>query len=71
LGKVVILEEGAIEGFLSERGFEQIKDISGDYYESEYFKGPNSNRKGCCLCTVVSATVKPENDTKDAEGKLP
>jgi methyltransferase (TIGR00027 family) len=55
------IEEGTIEAFLSERGFYQIKDISGDYYDSEYFKGPNRNRKGCCLCRVVYATVKPEN----------
>ena len=49
------IEEGAIEGLLSERGFEQIKDISSDYYEAEYLKGPNRNRKGCCLCRIVSA----------------
>jgi methyltransferase (TIGR00027 family) len=54
------LEEGAIEAFLSERGFGQIKDISGDYYDAVYFKGPNSHRKGCCLCRVVYATVKPK-----------
>jgi O-methyltransferase involved in polyketide biosynthesis len=54
------LEEGAIEAFLSERGFQQIKDISGDYYQAQYFTGPNRNRKGCCLCRVVYATVKPE-----------
>jgi methyltransferase (TIGR00027 family) len=54
------VEEGSIEAFLSERGFQQIKDISGDYYEAEYFTGPNRNRKGCCLCRVVSAAVKPE-----------
>ncbi len=54
------LEEETIEAFLSERGFGQIKDISGDYYEAQYFTGPNRNRKGCCLCRVVYATVKPE-----------
>jgi len=54
------IEEGTIETFLSERGFYQKKDISGDYYEAEYFKGPNSNRKGCCLCRVVYAMVKPK-----------
>jgi methyltransferase, putative, TIGR00027 family len=54
------IEEGTIETFLSERGFHQIKDISGDYYEAEYFKGPSRNRKGCCLCRVVHATVKPK-----------
>ena len=54
------IEEGTIEGYLSERGFQQIKDISGDYYEAEYFTGPNRNRKGCCLCRVVYATVRPE-----------
>ncbi len=54
------IEEGGIRAFLSERGFEKIRDISGDYYESEYFTGPNRNRKGCCLCRVVHATVNPE-----------
>jgi len=54
------IEEGEIEQFLSERGFQQINDISGDYYDAEYFTGPNSNRKGCCLCRVVTATVKGE-----------
>jgi methyltransferase (TIGR00027 family) len=54
------IEEGAIEAFLSDRGFQQIRDISGDYYEAAYFRGPNRNRKGCCLCRVVYATVKPE-----------
>ena len=53
-------EEGTIETFLTERGFYQIKNISGDYYEAEYFKGPNRNRKGCCLCRVVYAMVKPK-----------
>jgi len=51
------IEEGTIEAYLSERGFHQIRDISGDYYEAAYFEGPNRNRKGCCLCRVVHATV--------------
>jgi methyltransferase (TIGR00027 family) len=54
------IEEGNIEGYLSERGFHQIKDISGDYYEAQYFTGPNRNRKGCRLCRVVYARVKPK-----------
>ena len=54
------IEEGTIEAFLSERGFQQIIDISGDYYDAEYFKGANRYQKGCCLCRVVYATVKPE-----------
>jgi methyltransferase (TIGR00027 family) len=54
------IEEGTIETFLSERGFHLIKEISGDYYQAEYFIGPNRNRKGCCLCRIVYATVKPE-----------
>jgi len=54
------IKEGTIEAFLSERGFQQIKDISGDYYEAEYYTGPNRNRMGCRLCRVVSAAVKPE-----------
>jgi methyltransferase (TIGR00027 family) len=52
------IKEGTIEAFLSDRGFEYIKEVTGDYYEAEYFKGPNSKRKGCCLCRVVCAKVK-------------
>jgi methyltransferase (TIGR00027 family) len=51
------LDEGAIHPFLSERGFHHIKDISGDFYQDAYFKGSNRNRKGCCICRVVSAAV--------------
>jgi methyltransferase (TIGR00027 family) len=53
------LDEGTIEAFLSERGFYQVKDISGDFYQDSYFKGPNRHRKGCCICRVVSAMVRP------------
>ena len=52
------IEEGAIKSFMSERGYHKINEISGDYYESEYFTGKNQNRKGCNLCRVVSAKVK-------------
>ncbi len=51
------IEEGAIVEFLSVRGFHWIVDISGDFYEAEYFKGPNRNRKGCRLCRIAYATV--------------
>ena len=53
------IEEGKIESFMTERGFYEINDISGDYYDSEYFIGENRNRKGCCMCRIVSAKVKP------------
>jgi len=52
------IEEGTVDRFLSERGFCQVKDISGDLYETEYFKGPNRGRKVCFLCHVVYATVE-------------
>jgi len=54
------IEEGAIETFLSKRGFHQVRDISGDFYQDAYFKGANRHRKGCSICRVVSAMVKPE-----------
>ena len=53
------IEEGKTESFMSERGFHEIKDISGDYYNSEYFRGENRDRKGCCMCRIVTAKVKP------------
>ncbi len=53
------IEEGAIQSFMSERGFHEITDISGDYYEAEYFTGENRHRRGCCMCRIVHAKVKP------------
>lgn len=52
------IEEGTIKSFMSGRGFQEINDISGDYYDSGYFTGINRNRKGCCMCRVVHAKVK-------------
>ena len=58
-GLIFGIEEGTIESFMSERGYHKINEISGNYYESEYFTGENQNRKGCNLCRVVSAEVRP------------
>jgi methyltransferase (TIGR00027 family) len=54
------LEEGTVGAFLHDRGFHQVREVSGDFYESQYFTGPNRNRKGCSLCWVVKATVKSD-----------
>jgi methyltransferase (TIGR00027 family) len=55
------IEEGTIDEFLSERGFYQVKNVTGEFFKSEYFKGKNQNRKVCCLCGFVHATVNPKN----------
>lgn len=53
------IHDGAIEEFLSKRGFYQVTNVTGDFFRSSYFKGVNQDRMVCCLCGFVTATVKP------------
>ncbi len=53
------IHEGAIDEFLSRRGFYQVKSVTGDFFRSSYFRGVNQDRKVCCLCGFVTATIKP------------
>jgi methyltransferase (TIGR00027 family) len=52
------IEEGTIDKFLSERGFSQIKNVTGKFFKEAYFKGKNTHRNVCYLCGFVYATVK-------------
>ena len=54
------IEEGAIEEFLSWRGFYQVENVTGEFFESAYSKGPHENLKVWC---TVYATVKPQKQT--------
>jgi methyltransferase (TIGR00027 family) len=38
------IPEGAIETFLKERGFQQVKDVNADYLKATYFTGKNAGR---------------------------
>ena len=51
--------EGAIEEFLSKRGFWQIDNATPEFLESTYFTGANQGRKVCPYMPTVHATVKP------------
>ena len=53
------IEKGKIDGFLSSRGFYQVKNVTGEYFKDAYFKGVNQNRLVCCCCGFVHTTVKP------------
>jgi len=52
------IEEGTVEGFLSQRGFSQVENVTGDLLKSMYFKGANQNRKVQLFHGYVHATVK-------------
>ena len=52
------IEEGSIDEFLSERGFHEVTNVTGEYFKSAYFRGKDQNRNVCCLCGFVHATVK-------------
>lgn len=56
------IEEGTVEEFLSKRGYYQVKNVTGEYFKKEYFRGKSQNRKVCCLCGFVHATVKPKSN---------
>lgn len=51
------IPDGTIEAFLTQRGFIQIVDTSGENFESAHFKGPNENLR---VWHVVYATVAPQ-----------
>lgn len=38
------IAEGAVESFLKERGFQQVKDVNVDYLKATYFTGKNAGR---------------------------
>lgn len=57
------IEEGAIEAFLSGRGFGQVKNVTGEFFGRAYFKGINENRMVCSLCGFATATVEPQKQT--------
>ena len=51
------IEDGTIEEFLSQRGFYQVENTTGEFFESAHFKGPHENLKVWC---TVYATVMPQ-----------
>jgi methyltransferase (TIGR00027 family) len=50
------IEEGAMEAFLLERGFREMKDMSPKSLEDRYFTG--TNRKPCPFFAIAHAKVK-------------
>jgi methyltransferase (TIGR00027 family) len=55
------IPEGTVVEFLSQRGFHQVKEVTGEYLKETYFKGVNSKRKVLYVCGFVHATVAPPN----------
>ena len=53
------IEQDAIEGFLSKRGFHQVENVTGDSLKSTYYEAANQNRKMQRFHGHVHATVKP------------
>jgi methyltransferase (TIGR00027 family) len=52
------IPEGAIDKFMSQRGFCNVKDVNGDFFKTAYFKGNIAGMKVCRFCGFVTATVK-------------
>ena len=52
------IREGAIDKFMSKRGFSNVKDVNGDFFKTAYFKGNTAGVKVCRFCGFVTATVK-------------
>jgi methyltransferase (TIGR00027 family) len=51
------IEEGMIEGFLSERGFCQVENVSCDFYRKFYFDKSNRARRVLPFMPIVHAKV--------------
>ncbi len=51
------IKEGAIETFLSERGFSNVQNVTSEDYRKAYFNGVNKDRSVCCLLSFVHAVV--------------
>jgi methyltransferase (TIGR00027 family) len=54
------IAEGSIEEFLCERGFCQVKEVTGAFLKAAYFRGINRKRKVSTLLATVHATVNPK-----------
>ena len=52
------IEEGNIGEFLSQKGFWQIEEVTGEYLENAYFRGVGHGRRVLRLCGFVHAAVK-------------
>jgi len=52
------LKEEEVEGFLSKRGFYQVKGVSMESLKKAYFKGINENRNVTHLGGIAQATVR-------------
>ena len=53
------MEEGTVEEFLSNRGFHQVKDASGEFLKSTYLKAIEQSERVFFEWGIVHATVKP------------
>jgi len=53
------VKQGAIDEFLSKRGYWQVNNATAEFLEGTYFKGVNQGRKVLSFEPIVHATVKP------------
>jgi len=52
------LEAGAVEEFLTERGFSHVQNVTSEDYKKAYFRGANEGRMVCDLVNFVHAVIK-------------
>ncbi len=52
------IEEGAVEAFLTERGFSQVQNVTSEDYKKAYFHGVNESRSVCSLLAFAHAVVE-------------
>jgi methyltransferase (TIGR00027 family) len=54
------IERGAVEEFLSRRGFAHVQDADGEFLKNAYFTGINQQRTVAPVYAIVHATVEPQ-----------
>ena len=52
------IRDGDLEKFLSERNFRNIKDITSDYFDDNYFTGINEGRSATPILSIAHAEIK-------------
>ncbi|VVB69588.1 Leucine carboxyl methyltransferase [uncultured archaeon] len=52
------IEDGTAETFLEQRGFSQVRDVTGQDYKRAYFHGGNEGRAVCSLLSFAHAVVE-------------
>jgi len=65
------IEDGGVDEFLSQRGFCEVGNATSGLLKNAYFKGANQDREISRFFRIVTATVKPQEQTWELPLHIP